>query len=152
MTRMALEDLRKQLETISGDPNLTEFDGKLYTIRLKSKAFNTPWENTCDAIISSGLKLKVMNNLDVMDSKEQKIVLDSMEKREQDLANVRKWRDGSEDQVPAPKTASMKQPKKRTSSAAGVAENSFKNVENTESHPEASLRKGKTKAPKIEDK
>ena len=144
MTRRALEDLRKQLQAISSDSDTTTFDGKLYTVRLNSKAFNTPWEHTCDAIVSSGLKLKVMNNVDVMDLKERKIVIDSMEERGQDLANVREWKGGSNEETSSQNAASKKQPKKRTMSVAGVVEKNAEDVENTENHPEASSKKGKT--------
>ena len=152
MTRRALDDLRNQLQTVPSDSNLTDFHGKLYTIRLNSKAFNTPWERTCEAIVSSGLKLKVMNNVEIMDLKERKLVLDSMEEREQDLAIVRKWREDTDDEASATRQASKKQTKKRAISVAGEAEHNVKDVEDIERHPEASLRKGKMKAQKIQDK
>ena len=113
MTSTAFLDLRQQLQKHSSNSNISMFDGKLYSVRLNSKAFNTPWEKTRDTIIGSGLKVKVMNNIGLMNNKERRNVLHSMLKLEQDLANVQKYMNDLEIDLPKTELLLGGQSKKR---------------------------------------
>ena len=88
-TKTALADLKTQLQQRSGDPQMSMFDGKLYTVRMNAASFAVPWEHTRRAISESGLYMTVMNNIDIMDPATRLTVLDSMEQCGQDVQKVK---------------------------------------------------------------
>ena len=89
-TRQALRQLRERLRQaeVAGASGLT-FEGRLYTVRLNCNAFRTPWPLTRRVLENSLLGMTVLNNVDVMDDRERREVLDQMERDGFDVERVR---------------------------------------------------------------
>ena len=97
-TRKALQDLRQKIRAKELAAGL-DFEGKIYAVRINGKAFKTPWLRTRRVLEQCGLSIKVMNNVDVMDEKEKKLVLDQMKEWGFDVENVVKQKGVPESEV-----------------------------------------------------
>ena len=159
-TRKSLKELRERLQKAENGIKDLSFKGKLYTVRLNCKAFRTPWLLTRRVLENSGLDVKIINNVDIMDDRERREVLDSMERDGFDVEKVREIRtalgealDGDEAGEDAKESSVTKKDRKlkrregkrKSSEADGETESAPAQVEE-----KAKRRKKKAKASRSE--